>query len=117
MRGPARQLVTVVLQPGDEHLEVVDGLVEFLAVPNRRVQHDVQVLDHLADRLVTLADLRSQLRGLFEDVVNGAALTLEHGDQRRRLRSGRCGPRARPRSAGPGARELLPRRRDRARLL
>src|SRR6516165_5440192 len=53
-------------------------------MPHRGVQDDVQVLDHLADRLITLAELRGQLRGLVEDIVDGAALALEHRDQRRR---------------------------------
>ena len=65
-------------------LEVVDGLVEFLAMSDRGVQHGVQVLDHLADRLVAFGNVRSQLRGLVEDVVDGAALTLKHGDDGRR---------------------------------
>ena len=74
----------MVAQPGDQFLEVVDGLVELLAMPDRGVQHDVQVLDHLADRLVAFSKVRGQLRGLVEDVVDGAALTLKHGDDRRR---------------------------------
>jgi hypothetical protein len=31
--------------------------------------------------LVTLSELRGQLRGVVENVVDGAALTLEHGDE------------------------------------
>ena len=51
VRDPGRQRFGMVLQPGDQLLEVVDGLVEVLAVFDRGVQHDVEVLDHLADRL------------------------------------------------------------------
>ncbi len=71
-----------VFQPGDEHLEFVDRLVELFSVPNRGVQHRVQVGDHLTDRLVAFGQPVSQLRGLVEDVVDGAALALEDGDDR-----------------------------------
>ena len=74
----------MVLQPGDQSLEVVDGLVELLPMFGRDVQHGVQVLDHLPDRLVTIGDLAGRLRGLVEDVVDGAALTLKDGDDGRR---------------------------------
>lgn len=49
---------------------------------DRGVQHDVQVLDNLTDRLIALRDLAGQLRGLVEDVVYGATLPLEDGDER-----------------------------------
>ena len=57
IRGAGGQRIGMVLQPGDQSLEIVDGLVELLPVLDRDVQHGVEVLDHLADRLVTLGDL------------------------------------------------------------
>ena len=51
---------------------------------HRGVEHGVEVLDDLADRLVALGQRRGQLRGLVEDVVDGAALALEHRDDRLR---------------------------------
>ena len=72
-----------VLQPADENLEFVDGLVELVPVLDRGVQHGVQVGDHLADRLVAFGQAIGELRGLVEDVVDGAALALEDGDDRR----------------------------------
>ena len=97
-----RDRVGAVLQPGDQHLEVLHRLVELLLVLDRRVEHGVEVLDHLADRLVAVGQCRRERGGLVEDVVDGAALTLEDRDERRRdvvdlLRVQR--PKQRPESA------------------
>ncbi len=41
-----------------------------------------QVLDNLTDRLIALRDLASPSLDLVEDVVYGATLPLEDGDER-----------------------------------
>jgi hypothetical protein len=71
-----------VLQTGDQPLEVDQRVVELLLVLDGGLQHGVEVTDHLADGLITVGQRRRQRRGLVEDVVDGAALALEDGDDR-----------------------------------
>lgn len=78
------QRVGTIGQPGNQLFELVDGVVEIVLVANGGVQHDVEVLNDLTDRLVPVRQPRSQLRGLPENVVDGAAFTLEHLDDRGR---------------------------------
>src|SRR5438445_13689309 len=47
-----------------------------------RRQHGVQVGDYFAYRLVLVSQRCSERSGLVEDVVDGGALALEHGDYR-----------------------------------
>ncbi len=49
-----------VVQLGDQRLEVLHRLVELLLVLDRGVEHGVEVLDHLADRLIAVGQRRRQ---------------------------------------------------------
>ena len=56
-RDGARDRITVLRQPGDELLQLVDGGVELRALLVDRGQDGVEVVDHVADQLIASGEV------------------------------------------------------------
>jgi hypothetical protein len=70
----------VLGQAGDQRLQRADQLRELLVARVHRLEHRVQIVDHLADHLVAVGERVGQRRRAGEQALDGAALALQHLD-------------------------------------
>ena len=74
--------VTVVRQPGDQLLELIDSAGELGAILGQGADNGVEVVDQLLDGVVVVGQRIRERRRLGEQRVEGAALALKDLDQR-----------------------------------